>query len=75
MGKLPGLNALTEVPKRKPVPMPVDATHENSTTAMPALPAWTQLSRKKRLIIAIVFSVVCLLVLIIGLAAGLTVGR
>ena len=72
-----GLNAFTGVPKRKPVPMPADATttgirHGNTITAR-GLPAWMQLSRKKRLFIA--FAVVCLLALIKGLAVGLTVGR
>ena len=77
--KGPGLNTLNGVPKQKPLPVPADATatrirHGNITAAR-GLPAWTQLSRKKRLIIAIAFAVVCLLALTIGLAVGLTVGR
>ena len=66
---LPGVDSLTGVPKRKPVPMPADTTARG-------LAAWTQFSRKKQLlIIAMYLAVVCLLALIIGLAAGLAVGK
>ncbi|KAE8154489.1 RlpA-like double-psi beta-barrel-protein domain-containing protein-containing protein [Aspergillus avenaceus] len=65
------------VPKRKPVPIPtstpaIPPTPPQSQSSPTKLPAWSQFSRRKRIIILSAVIGVVLLALIIGLSVGLT---